>query len=54
MDKLKLMLLAEEQDCESMDEQELYEEQHTASKDQDYKDFYDDIKHPSNYIKEDW
>lgn len=54
MDKLKLMLLAEQQDCECIDEQEYEQEKNTQTKDQQYKDFYDDVKHPSNYIKEDW
>ena len=52
MDKLKLLILADQQDCESFDEQDFEEQK--VSKDQAYKDFYDDIKHPSNYIKEDW
>jgi hypothetical protein len=52
MDKFRLMMLADEQDCESFEEQDLQEQ--PVDKDQQYKDFYDDIKHPSNYIKEDW
>ncbi len=52
MDKLKLLMLAESQDVEAFEDYELEEENQT--KKQKYKDFYDDVKQPSDYIKEDW
>ncbi len=52
MDKLKLLILAESQDVEAFDESELEQEQ--LSQKRKYKDFYDDVKQPSDYIKEDW
>lgn len=52
MDKLKLLKLAEEQDSECIEEYELEEEENDKVK--AYKDFYDDVKRPCDYIKEDW
>ncbi len=52
MDKLKLLKLAEEQDVECFEEYELEEE--IEDRKRKYKDFYDDVKQPSDYIKEDW
>ena len=49
MDKLKLMKLAENQDSEAFYEQDFEESEQIK-----YSDFYDDIKQPSKYIKEDW
>lgn len=56
MDKLKLMKIAENEDCESFDIQDLHEQEYNKkkTKKQAYKEFYDDIKQPSDYIKEDW
>ncbi len=52
MDKLKLLMLAESQDVEAFEAYELEEE--VVDKKKKYKDFYDDVKQPSDYIKEDW
>ncbi len=49
MNKLELLKLAELQDCEAFYEQDFEEKQIEK-----YSDFYDDIKQPNNYIKEDW
>lgn len=51
MDKLKLLKMAENQDCEAFFPEDLQAE---TSLKQRYSDFYDDIKQPSKYIKEDW
>lgn len=56
MNKLDLLKLAELQDSESYDENE-FEEEIKSSKQEfkkQYEDFYDDIKQPNKYIKEDW
>ena len=52
MDKLELLKLAEQQDVEAFDNEDF----ELSAKDfsEQYKDFYDDIKQPSNFIKEDW
>lgn len=47
-----LMLLADEQDCEAFDAQD-FEELPTSKKNR-YKEFYNDVKQPSDYVKEDW
>ena len=47
-----LMLLADEQDCEAFDAQD-FEELPTSKKSR-YKEFYNDVKQPSDYVKEDW
>ena len=52
MDKLKLMKLAEEQDSECIEDYEM--EEINQTKDQQYKDYYDDVKRSCDYIKEDW
>mgnify|MGYP005780802671 FL=1 len=49
MNKLELLKLAEFQDSEAF-----YEEDFEETEAQKYSDFYDDIKQPKNYIKEDW
>lgn len=48
MTKLELLKLAELQDSEAFYEQDFEENKDT------YSDFYDDIKQPNKYIKEDW
>ena len=48
----ELMLLAEEQDSEAFEAQDF--EYDDRSFKQKYKDFYDDVKHPVDYVKEDW
>jgi len=47
-----LMLLAEEQDSEAFEAQDF--EVNTSDYKQQYKDFYDDVKIPVDYVKEDW
>ena len=56
MDKLKLLKLQEEQDCEEMDERELEEktQQDKNNFREKYFEFYDDVKQPCKNIKEDW
>lgn len=49
MNKLDLLKLAELQDSEAFYEQD-FEETESGK----YYDFYDDVKQPKNYIKEDW
>ena len=47
-----LMRLAEEQDCEAFEASDFdFFDQDYKQK---YKEFYDDVKHPANYVKEDW
>ena len=48
MNKFELLKLAELQDSEAFYEQDFEENKDT------YADFYDDVKQPSKYIKEDW
>ena len=48
----ELMLLAEEQDSEAFEAQDFETDEQTFE--QRYKDFYDDVKRPSDYVKEDW
>ncbi len=52
MNKLKLLRLAEEQDCEAINEQDLEEENRDFKK--EYQEFYNDVKQKSKHIKEDW
>ena len=52
MDKLELLKLAEEQDVEAYDNEDF--ELPPKKFSEQYRDFYDDIKQPNNYIKEDW
>lgn len=49
MNKLELLKLAELQDSEAF-----YEQDFEETEAQKYSDFYDDIKQPKHYIKEDW
>lgn len=53
MDKLKLLKMQEEQDCEAIDERELEENKEIDFKEK-YTQYYDDVKQPFKYIKEDW
>lgn len=50
MDKLKLLKMAENEDCEAYD----YADLRPLEQKQSYEDFYNDIKQPKKYIKEDW
>ena len=52
MDKLQLLKLAEMQDSEAFYAQDL--EENKISYENAYADFYDDVKQPKKYIKEDW
>ena len=55
MDKLKQMHESENFDDDALSEDEILElEQNKTSSKQKYFDFYDDVKQPSKYIKEDW
>lgn len=47
-----LMLLAEEQDSEAFEAQDF--ENNDQTFEQRYKEFYDDVKRPADYVKEDW
>ena len=49
MNKLDLLKLAELQDSEAF-----YEQDFEETESEKYSDFYDDVKQPKNYIKEDW
>ena len=51
MDKLKLLMLSEKQDCEAFEEQDFEKEQTFKEK---YFDYHDDVKQPCKHIKEDW
>lgn len=55
MNKLDLLKLAEQQDVEAF---EGYEFEETITQKEklkkDYLEFYNDVKQPSKYIKEDW
>ena len=51
--KLDLLKLAQEQDVEAYEPYELLDNDESNFK-QKYNDFYDDVKQPSKYIKEDW
>ena len=48
----ELMILAEEQDCEVFEAQDFDLPNEDYKK--RYKEFYDDVKHSADYIKEDW
>ena len=48
----ELMLLAEEQDSEAFEAQDF--EVNLQNYKQEYKAFYDDVKIPADYVKEDW
>ncbi len=52
MDKLELLKIAEEQDVEAYDNEDFELPEKKFS--EQYKDFYDDVKQPNNFIKEDW
>lgn len=52
MDKLKLLKLAQEQDCEAYNNEDLQKQDDDFK--QKYNDFYNDIKQKNKYIKEDW
>lgn len=56
MNKLDLLKLAENQDEEAFDEREVEENINSKNKNfkSDYENFYDDVKQPNKYIKEDW
>lgn len=57
MDKLEQLKISENYDEDSIRDDELYEQYKQnaflSSKDK-YFDYYDDVKQPSKYIKEDW
>ncbi len=46
-----MLKIAENQDCEAIWPEEFEQEQSLKEK---YTDFYDDVKQPFKYIKEDW
>lgn len=48
----ELMILAEQQDCEAFEAQDFDLPSDNYKK--RYKEFYDDVKHSADYIKEDW
>lgn len=52
MNKLQLLKLAEQQDCEAFNEQDLEEEKKDFK--EQYQDFYNDVKQKGKHIKEDW
>ena len=52
LDDWHLMRLADDQDCEAYEVADL-ERVLTSSKSK-YKEFYNDVKQPSDYVKEDW
>lgn len=52
MTNLELMRLAENTDEDAFEQEDF--EQTVRSPKQKYDDFYDDVKQPSRYIKEDW
>ena len=55
MNKLDLLKLAEKQDVEAYTEQDFEEERkENENFKEKYSNFYDDVKQPSKYIKEDW
>ena len=57
MNKLELLKIAEEQDVEAYEEQDFEADAKSKENKQfkdKYYDFYDDVKQPSKYIKEDW
>lgn len=56
MDKLKLLKLSENFDDDAISDDELYELENLKenSNKNKYFDYYDDVKQPSKYIKEDW
>ena len=55
MNKLDLLRLSQEQDVEAYEEQDFEEQEGLKNKFKEkYCDFYDDVKQPSKYIKEDW
>ncbi len=47
-----LMKLADDQDCEAYEAADI--EQIPADRKRKYRDFYNDVKQPCDYIKEDW
>ena len=55
MNKLDLLKLAEQQDVEAFESYE-FEEKSTQKEKvkKEYFEFYNDVKQPSKYIKEDW
>lgn len=53
MTKLELMRLSETQDDDAFDFEDFPRPDNRTDKDK-YKDLYNDIKQPSDYIKEDW
>ncbi len=50
MDKLKILKIAENQDCEALYSEDFDE----PTINENYENFYNDLKQPSKYIKEDW
>ena len=52
MTDYELMRLSETDDEDAFEQDELLEKEKSA--DQKYSEFYDDVKQPSRYIKEDW
>ncbi|MBQ2712604.1 MAG: hypothetical protein IJF71_04425 [Clostridia bacterium] len=53
MDKLKLMRLAETSDEDAYEQQDFSESRKMTEREA-YEAFYDDVKQPSKYIREDW
>ncbi len=52
MTNLELMRLSDNDDDDAFEQEDF--DQNKKSRKQIYDDFYDDIKQPSRYIKEDW
>ncbi len=52
MNNLDLMRIAETCDEDAFEQDDFV--QHKKDKKENYDDFYDDVKQPSRYIKEDW
>ena len=52
MTNLELMRISENADEDAFEQDDF--QQQTKSQKQIYDEFYDDVKQPSRYIKEDW
>lgn len=52
MTNLELMRISENADEDAFEQDDF--DQHKKSSKQIYDEFYDDVKQPSRYIKEDW
>lgn len=56
MNKLELLKLAEQQDVEAYNSEDFAQEEFDATQNfkESYSNFYNDVKQPNKYIKEDW